>query len=153
MPGKPHGQRSLVGYRPWCCKELDITERLHFTSLTHIVPFLGFNLAETTSAQPLQGRGQTQQKPNSAKAPAVEAEREENPAWGKLQEAYCARNWDSKHKLGRKLTRLSLRSQETSGWGRKSSPPWLEGHMANKILIPLQSLVSCFPEPPTTVEQ
>ena len=25
---------------------------------------------------------------------------------------------------------------------------WLEGHMANKILKPLQSLVSCFLEPP-----
>ena len=28
--------------------------------------------------------------------------------------------------------------------GRKSSLPCLEGHTANKILIPLQSLVSCF---------
>ena len=24
----PHGQRSLVGYSPWSCKELDMTERL-----------------------------------------------------------------------------------------------------------------------------
>ena len=24
----PHGQRSLVGYSPWGCKELDTTERL-----------------------------------------------------------------------------------------------------------------------------
>ena len=24
LPGKSHGQRSLVGYSPWCCKELDI---------------------------------------------------------------------------------------------------------------------------------
>ena len=28
LPGESHGQRSLVGYRPWCCKELDTTERL-----------------------------------------------------------------------------------------------------------------------------
>ena len=27
--GKPHGQRSLVGYRPWYRKELDMTEGLH----------------------------------------------------------------------------------------------------------------------------
>ena len=27
---KSHGQRSLVGYSPWGCKELDMTERLHF---------------------------------------------------------------------------------------------------------------------------
>ena len=25
LPGKPHGQRSLVGYRRWGCKELDMT--------------------------------------------------------------------------------------------------------------------------------
>ena len=29
-PGKSHGQRSLVGYRPWGRKEWDTTERLHF---------------------------------------------------------------------------------------------------------------------------
>ena len=30
LPGKSHGQRSLVGYRPWGHEELDTTERLHF---------------------------------------------------------------------------------------------------------------------------
>ena len=30
--GKSHGQRSLVGYSPWGCKESDTTERPHFTS-------------------------------------------------------------------------------------------------------------------------
>ena len=30
LPGKFHGQRSLVGYSPWCRKEWDTTERLHF---------------------------------------------------------------------------------------------------------------------------
>ena len=25
-PGKPHGQRSLEGYSPWGCRELDMTE-------------------------------------------------------------------------------------------------------------------------------
>ena len=33
LPGKFHGQRSLVGYSPWGCKESDTTEQLHFTSL------------------------------------------------------------------------------------------------------------------------
>ena len=32
-PGKFHGWRRLVGYSPWGCKELDITEQLH--SLYH----------------------------------------------------------------------------------------------------------------------
>ena len=31
LPGKLHGQRSLVDYSPWGCKKLDTTERLHFT--------------------------------------------------------------------------------------------------------------------------
>ena len=33
LPGKSHGQRSLVGYRPQGCKELDTTKRLYL--LTH----------------------------------------------------------------------------------------------------------------------
>ena len=30
LPGKSHGQRSLVGYSPWGGKELDMTEQLTF---------------------------------------------------------------------------------------------------------------------------
>ena len=30
LPGKSHGWRSVVGYSPWGCKELDTTEQLHF---------------------------------------------------------------------------------------------------------------------------
>ena len=29
LPGKSHGRRSVVGYSPWGCRELDATERLH----------------------------------------------------------------------------------------------------------------------------
>ena len=29
LPGEFHGQRSLVGYHPWGCKESDMTERLN----------------------------------------------------------------------------------------------------------------------------
>ena len=32
--GNPHGQRSLVGYSPWGCKELDMTEQLTLSLLT-----------------------------------------------------------------------------------------------------------------------
>ena len=31
LPGNPHGWWNLVGYSPWGCKELDTTERFHFT--------------------------------------------------------------------------------------------------------------------------
>ena len=34
LPGKSHGQRSLVGYSPWGCKESDTTERVHSLSLS-----------------------------------------------------------------------------------------------------------------------
>ena len=29
LPGEFHGQRSLMGYSPWRCKESDITEQLN----------------------------------------------------------------------------------------------------------------------------
>ena len=29
LPGESHGLRSLVGYSPWDCKELDVTEHAH----------------------------------------------------------------------------------------------------------------------------
>ena len=28
LPGKSHGQKSVAGYNPWGCKELDMTKRL-----------------------------------------------------------------------------------------------------------------------------
>ena len=76
--------------------------------------FLRFILAETAVAWPPWGRGQAHQKPNSVKAPVVEAECKEDPAQGKWQEAQCAGNQDSKNKLCRKFMQLSLRFQETS---------------------------------------
>ena len=41
LPGKFHGQRSLAGYSPWMCKELNTTERLntHIVDLQYCVSF------------------------------------------------------------------------------------------------------------------
>ena len=40
LPGESHGQRSLTGYNPWGCKELDMTERLTLSlSLSYIQGF------------------------------------------------------------------------------------------------------------------
>ena len=37
LPGEFHGQRSLLGYSGWGCKELEMTEQLtHTHSHTHI---------------------------------------------------------------------------------------------------------------------
>ena len=50
LPGKSHGQRSLVGYSPWGRKESDMTERLHFTfkltslSLADCILLMSFNM-------------------------------------------------------------------------------------------------------------
>ena len=33
MPGESHGQRSLAGYSPWGCKELDTTKRLNSNNI------------------------------------------------------------------------------------------------------------------------
>jgi len=41
LPEKFHGQRSLVGYSPWGCKESDTTERITL-SLSHFLTS-GFN--------------------------------------------------------------------------------------------------------------
>ena len=35
LPGKFQGQRSLVGYSPWGCKELDTTEGLSIQHTQH----------------------------------------------------------------------------------------------------------------------
>ena len=36
LPGDAHGQRNLVGYSPWGCKELDMIECVHaHTQHTH----------------------------------------------------------------------------------------------------------------------
>ena len=35
LPGKLHGQRSLLGYSPWGCKELDTTEQPSMQALTY----------------------------------------------------------------------------------------------------------------------
>ena len=37
LPGKSHGQRSLVGYSPWGRKELDMTEQLRLPEETRKV--------------------------------------------------------------------------------------------------------------------
>ena len=41
LPGEFHGQRSLVGYSPWGCKESDMTER---PTPIHTVHFIGKDL-------------------------------------------------------------------------------------------------------------
>ena len=39
LPGKSQGQRSLAGYSPWGCKELDMTEHLTHTGIILSISF------------------------------------------------------------------------------------------------------------------
>ena len=43
---KSHGQRSLVGYSPWACKESDMTERLN-NKVGVITPFIADQVTES----------------------------------------------------------------------------------------------------------
>ena len=36
LPGKSHGQRSVVRCSPWGCKESDMTKQLHFCFQTYL---------------------------------------------------------------------------------------------------------------------
>ena len=57
LPGKSHGQRSLVGYSPWGRKESDTTERLHFQfSLSCIGEGNGNSLQCSCLENPRDGR-------------------------------------------------------------------------------------------------
>ena len=38
LPGESHGQKSLVGYDPWGCKESAVTEHAHTHTYTHTHP-------------------------------------------------------------------------------------------------------------------
>ena len=79
-----------------------------------------------------------------SETPAVEAEREENPVQGK---AHHAGNRDSEKQTQQKahvVVSDSRRPPVKKGGPR--SYGWRD--MPNEILIPLQSLVSCFLEPP-----
>ena len=44
FPGESHGQRSLLGYSPWDCKESDTTEQL---TLHALIPL--FSLCHETT--------------------------------------------------------------------------------------------------------
>ena len=48
MPGKFYGQRSLEGYSPWGCKELDTTEQL---STAHNYSKLAINTLEGNNSR------------------------------------------------------------------------------------------------------
>ena len=51
LPGEFHGQRSLVCYSPWGCKELDMTERLTHTQINkywlNSISFVLHTMADT----------------------------------------------------------------------------------------------------------
>ena len=45
LPGKFHGQRSLAGYSPWGCKELDMTGHSNMLGTYLFYETFGFNFS------------------------------------------------------------------------------------------------------------
>ena len=43
LPGEFHGQRNLVGYSPWGCKESDTTEELTLSLLNYVVDYSNYS--------------------------------------------------------------------------------------------------------------
>ena len=54
LPGESHGQRSLAGYSPWGCKELDTTERP-----THTLSPRSRRVSFSSSSAELGGEGRS----------------------------------------------------------------------------------------------
>ena len=52
LPGESHGGRHLVGYSPWGCKELDMTEQLYYL-LTYLCMDMRVGLLRRLSAEEL----------------------------------------------------------------------------------------------------
>ena len=64
LPGKSHGQRSLVGYSPWGRKELDTTERLHFSLSVYLK--IMFNSSASCISTPLFHKDKSKMKEQDA---------------------------------------------------------------------------------------
>ena len=65
LPGKSHGQRSLVGYSPWGHKKSDTTEQLHFHFFQHPKELRGFPGCTSGKEPAFQGRRCTRHGFNS----------------------------------------------------------------------------------------
>ena len=118
----------------FCCSETE-PGKLQ-TPPTSMVPFLRFNLAEITLALPLKVEAKHSRSPTHRKLPRWKLNMKKIQCNGSDKKPSLLETRTAKTNL---LTHLSLRFQKTSCWGRKSLLLWLEGHMANKILIRLQS--------------
>ena len=105
---------------------------------TSMVLFLGFNLAETTSAWPPQGEIKHSRSPTQRKLPPRwKLDAKKTQLRGSDKKPRMLETGTAKTNLAGMLMRLSLSFQKTSRWGKKSLLLWLERRMANKILIPL----------------
>ena len=102
LPGKSHRQRSLVGYRPWGCKESDTTEGLTLSLPQYKRGFPGGSVVKNLPAN----AGDTDSIPGSGRSPG---EGNGNP----LQYS-CLGNpidrgawWAMDHGVAKSQTRLS----------------------------------------------
>ena len=97
----------------FCCD--DIEQRKLQTPPTSMVPFLGLNLADSTSAQAPQGGGQHSLSPTQRKLLQWKLNAKKTKYRGSDKKSSVLETGTVKNKLSRKLTQLSLRFQKTSG--------------------------------------
>ena len=60
LPGKSHGQRSLVGHSPWGHKESDMTEPLNNNSFVHCKANMLLRISPTCTKQQVSVSGKEQ---------------------------------------------------------------------------------------------
>ena len=74
LPGESHGQRSLVGYSPWGCKESDMTEPLNSNSksfLSQSSPQVWLNTEPNLTVRDQKLCPQLPGKPDTCKGLAI----------------------------------------------------------------------------------
>ena len=122
-----------------CCDK----NRDAYTCFTSMVPWLGFNLAETTS---------TQKRPSRAGAQLSESSHSRSRTWRKPSTGEgplcCKPGQQKANSAESSCGSVSDSRTPLVKVGGPSSYGWRD--MPNKILIPLQTLVSYFLEPPWT---
>ena len=102
----------------FCCSETKLGQLK--TPLTYMVPFLRFNLAETTSAWPPRAKAKHSRSATQQKLPRWKLNVKKTQHSGSDRSPVL---WKAgqQTQTGQKLTQLSLRFQKTSRWGRNSS--------------------------------
>ena len=115
LPGKSNGQRSLAGYRPWGCKELNMTEHACSGKLrTHTG--IKIHLDES-------GEGAEQRKGQQSPGRFLDAVKVST------HNSFLCRGGQAQHTLGCSSTSgMACNLQLTCSWGLAFPTKWVAAH-------------------------